>query len=447
MTLNIRELEVKNAQELAESLISVGQPHKDSSTRVLSISTASLGLNTEETVHLLNELTAKATKSNVKQHQEKHKSCLKHILNTLAVCAFRFEWLVLPTSPPNFKPDQYLAKLGFDQRRMERCVNILEDEGIMTPGRKGHLGGKTAPSRASQYYPTENTIRRFCHSLYSEPESFNDLTDERLYRFKRFNEEDLPNPDSYRYKLDIIRNYNIFMSEHSWAMKSPSYRSIKDFDCRSGRIFNYYQNLAERRIKIRSRTLIDGHPIKEADFSANHLRMASYFFGVHDLPPDPYSSVAEAAGLTRDQIKRVFTECIGASSLRAKGNLHKNAHIHRIPLNTGQYGGAITTLIGIYPWLENVLFHDYGARLQYLEGEISIEMMHWATQNQIPLIPVHDAYAVRQQDYEVTLKVMHEKWYQIMEKARKDDFINKTQYTTAIVKEREDKAKQGRHRH
>lgn len=437
----------KNAQQLAELIISTGRPHKDSETRLLRVSSASLGLNTEETEDLLNSLTSKAIKSTVKDIQEQHKSCLKHILNSLAICAFRFDWLVLPTSPPNFKKGEYLRKLGFDQRRMKRCIDALEDEGIMKLGRKGHLGGKSAPSKASQYYPTEKAIRKFCQSLYSEPENFADLSDERLYQFNRFDTKDLPDRASYQGKLEIIRSYNAFMANHSWAMKSPSYRSIKDFDCRSGRIYNFYQNLAERRVRIRSRTLIDGHPLSEPDFSANHLRMAAYFFGIEDLPTDPYSEAAQASGLSREQIKTVVTKCIGAKSLKDKGILYKKAHLGRVPLFAGQYDMALDALIGLYPFLNDVFFNDYGARLQYLEGEIAIEMMNWATQHQIPLIPVHDAYAVRHQDHDITHKVMHEKWIQVMNRARSDYYISNTQFTTAIVIEREVQAKQARHRH
>lgn len=437
----------KNAQLLAELIISAGRPHKDSETRLLRVSSASLGLNSEEVEDLLNSLTSKATKSNVKNTQEQHKFCLKHILNSLAICAFRFNWLVLPTSPPNFKKGEYLRQFGFDQRRMQRCIDALENEGIMKSGRIGHLGGKTAPARASQYYPTEKSIRKFSQSLYSEPESFADLSDVRLYQFNRFDEKDMPEGGTYQGKLETIRGYNAFMSNHSWAMKSPSYRSVKDFDCRSGRIYNFYQNLAERRVRIRSRTLIDGQPISEPDFSANHLRMAAYFFGVEDLPADPYLEVAQASGLSREQIKRIVTECIGAPTLKHKGNLFLRAHLGRVGLSASDYRIGLETLIAFYPWLNDVFFHDYGTRLQYLEGEIAIEMMQWATQHHIPLIPVHDAYAVRHQDHDITHKVMHEKWLQIMDKARSSYFIANTEFTTDIVIKRNNLAKQGRHRH
>lgn len=437
----------QNAEMLANTIIKAGIPHKDSSTRLLKISSVSLGLKTAESEQLLNFLTSKATKSTEPHIQQLHKTCLKHILNSLALCAFRYEWLGLPLGLPHFTTGQYHRELGFDHRRMRRCIDTLVSEGIMISGRKGHQGGKVAPGKVSQFYPSEETIRRFCQSLYSEPESFENLTDDQLYQFNRFEAEHKPSRDSYQFKLEIIRNYNSFMANHSWAMKSPSYRSIKDFDCRSGRIFNFYQNLAERRVRIRSRTLIDGQPLSEPDFSANHLRMASYFFGISNLPKDPYSDVANVSGLTREQIKRVVTECIGAPTLRHKGNLFRRAHLGKITLSAEQYGKALETLVGHYPWLKDVFFRDYGTRLQYLEGEISIEMMHWATQHNIPLIPVHDAYAVRHQDHDITHKVMHEKWQQVMDKARSSYFIANTEFTTDIVIERNNLAKQGRHRH
>ena len=36
--------------------------------------------------------------------------------------------------------------------------------------------------------------------------------------------------------------------------------------------------------------------------------------------------------------------------------------------------------------------------MQWLEGEIALKMLQWATEEQIPLLAVHDAFAVRDID-------------------------------------------------
>lgn len=422
----------KNAEMLAQIIIEAGLPHKDSSTRLLRLNFSAFGAHGSEFKALLDDLTSKVTKSKTEADIKNHKKCLSYILNNLILCAFRFEWLALPTTPASFGKDEYLTSLGFSQRRMQRCIELLCNDHIMLLGRKGHLGGQRAPSKASQFYPTNDFIRLTCSCLYNEIGSFDDFPDEKLYQFNRFDKVNIPPVDHYQYKLKIIRDYNNFMREHSWAMKSPSHRTIKDFDCRSGRIINHYQNLAERRVHIRTQTLIDGYPISEPDFSANHLRMSA-FLNRFEMPDDPYQDIAKSTGLTREQIKRVVTQGMGASSLRQKKGLIRKAHLHRIPIIEEEYNSILDSLYGNYPWLNEVLFNDYGPRLQYLEGEIALTMMKWATDSETPLIPVHDAFAVRAHDYNVTFQIMHHIWDLVLTKARDERFIPLTKYTTKIV--------------
>lgn len=434
--------QVQNAEMLAEIIISAGKPHKDSETRIQRFNFTAVGAKANELAALLDELTSKVTKSTNPIDIQNHSRCLRYILNNLMLCAFRFEWLVLPTTPKSFKQGEYLQSLGFDQRRMKRCIDLLLNEQLMIPGRKGHLGGKEAPAKASQFYPTPFFIRLVCSYLYSEMGSFDEITDEDLYQFKRFDHVDLPSIETYQSKLATLRNYNNFMREHSWAMKSPSHRSIKDFDCRSGRIINHYQNLAERRVRIRTQTLIDGFPISEPDFSANHLRMSAFLNG-EEIPEDPYQEIAKSTGLTREQIKRVVTVCMGASSLKQKGGLILKARFRHIPIYKEEFNYILDALYSNYPWLKSVFFNDYGPRLQYLEGEIALEMMWWATENEIPLIPVHDAFAVRVQDHDSTFQQMEQSWISVLHQARGEAFITSTQYTTDIVLERNRNSKKG----
>jgi hypothetical protein len=48
------------------------------------------------------------------------------------------------------------------------------------------------------------------------------------------------------------------MRDYSWATKNPSHISIKNYEGRSGRVTKYYQNIAQRRVHIRTNRLLDG---------------------------------------------------------------------------------------------------------------------------------------------------------------------------------------------
>ena len=236
-----------NAAKLADMIIANGEPDKNSSTRVLTLAGRSIGTSSAQFRALLDELSTKVTKSKNQTDIDNHKHCLNHILNTLVLCMFRFEWVTLPVNSSNFKRGEYLHRLGFSRRIMQRCIDVLLENSVITLGRKGFKGGNDWGSRAkaSQYYPTPPFIRDMCKSLYMEFGDFDANTDDDLYRFKRFEQEHIPPYESYQFKVDIIRRYNNIMRDHSWAMKNPSHLTVKDFDGRSGRVTNYYQNIAQ----------------------------------------------------------------------------------------------------------------------------------------------------------------------------------------------------------
>ena len=91
-----------------------------------------------------------------------------------------------------------------------------------------------------------------------------------------------------------------------------------------------------------------------------------------------------------------------------------------------------------YPWVtkEKLFFNDVGTRMQWLEGEIALKMLTWATEEQIPLLAIHDAFAVRDIDGTKTNTRMLEVWKEVVEKAKNGRFLEATQYTVAIVQER-----------
>ena len=74
--------------------------------------------------------------------------------------------------------------------------------------------------------------------------------------------------------------------------------------------------------------------------------------------------------------------------------------------------------------------------MQWLEGEIALKMLQWATEEQIPLLAVHDAFAVRDIDGTKTNTRMLEVWKEVVEKAKNGRFLEATQYTVAIALER-----------
>jgi hypothetical protein len=91
-----------NKDAIADLLINAGEPDKDSSTALMVYKGSSLGTSSDAFLGLLDDLTSRATQSNKKEVQDAHRRCIKHVLNSLIQCMFRFEWLALPTNASNF---------------------------------------------------------------------------------------------------------------------------------------------------------------------------------------------------------------------------------------------------------------------------------------------------------------------------------------------------------
>ena len=179
-----------NTDVIADLLIKAGEPDKDSSTAVMVYKGSSLGVSSDAFWGLLDDLTSKATQSNKKEEQDAHRRCIKHVLNSLIQCMFRFGWLALPTNASNFADGEYLNELGFSRRRMQRIVDALCEAEIMYLGRKGYRDVRpNETSKASQYYPTSKFIKLFSSSLYS---TYGDFSDYEPLKFVRFEAADMP---------------------------------------------------------------------------------------------------------------------------------------------------------------------------------------------------------------------------------------------------------------
>ena len=107
-------------------------------------------------------------------------------------------------------------------------------------------------------------------------------------------------------------------------------------------------------------------------------------------------------------------------------------------MSANDFKAILSSVEHNYPWVtkDELFFNDVGTRMQFLGGEIALKMLQWATKEQIPLLAVHDAFAVRDIDGSNTNTRMLEVWKEVGEKAKNDSFLEATQYTVAIALER-----------
>lgn len=74
----------------------------------------------------------------------------------------------------------------------------------------------------------------------------------------------------------------------------------------------------------------------------------------------------------------------------------------------------------LFPWVkkEKIFFNDAGARMQKLEGEIGLGMFQWAMNEEVPMLSVHDAYAVKEIDERRTKERMDKEWIKAINKGK-----------------------------
>ena len=84
-------------------------------------------------------------------------------------------------------------------------------------------------------------------------------------------------------------------------------------------------------------------------------------------------------------------------------------------LTLGIYRRVLAAFCQQYPWLDakNIFYNDTGAKMQKLEGEIGLEMFKWAMDKSIPILSVHDSFAVQAKHAEVVWLKMTESWSEV----------------------------------
>ena len=79
------------------------------------------------------------------------------------------------------------------------------------------------------------------------------------------------------------------------------------------RLYTSFQNLPDRVARVRINTLIDGEPIAEIDFNANHLRLNSRPAPTRCWKIHTYEDIGSTSGINdRDSVKAFITRAMGA---------------------------------------------------------------------------------------------------------------------------------------
>ena len=311
-------------------------------------------------------------------------------------------WLIVSLDRNAYSSDIWLQRYDIKYANVKPIVDYLEAQGLaqVLKGKKykGH------PSR-TRLFPTETLSSQIWEYVLDQEQPIegpyltinetDDIWEETMYKVKA----DESHPD-----IDDMIAINEFLKPHRWACKAPVRLVYKHTPFQGGRLMTPFQNLPDRRARIRINTQIDGQPICEVDFNANHLRLNLALFAKEYAGETPYEDICIESGVaSRDMVKKFITVAMGASSEMAARN-----SLARERFNGELFNRIHSGVQKRYPKLK--LFNGWGIFAQNLEGQILKDVMLEGIKEDIVCLPVHDALAVQQQHQNWAKEVMLETW-------------------------------------
>ena len=179
------------------------------------------------------------------------------------------QWLGIPGNVHDYTSGSYYNDIGLAYKGTRKVLDELIRRGWVTEETGKKFQNKP---RVNHYYPSaEFQSDLIDYAMFTDnPSSFDGplLT---------INDPD-PEYAQFQWKHDHpdykpLTEINEFARTQQWACRSAITQSFKHTPFQSGRLITPFQNLQSRHYKVRINTMINGNPIAEVDFNANHLRM------------------------------------------------------------------------------------------------------------------------------------------------------------------------------
>lgn len=211
--------------------------------------------------------------------------------------------------------------------------------------------------------------------------------------------EQIQQPDSNHPDIINLRKINNFLKEHNWPRKGPIKLIYKGNPFNGGRIYTPFQNIKNKEEEDKQNSLIDGQPIVEVDFSANHLRLSLAIFSKIDIgPEDPYMKIASFVGEDRKSVKQLITHCLGSSTKQKAFQ-----SLYQAGFTNERSQKIVDQVYSLYP---DIKLFDVGVKLQSIEGSIMIDMCLQGVKDGIVVLPIHDGVAIQKRHQEWGKKFM-----------------------------------------
>ena len=351
-------------------------------------------------IHITEKLAEKTLPKQKKHAQARMKQWHLIMANLCHATAVN-EWVGISGKKSAFNSGGHLANLGLQFNATKQILEVLQESGLIEKQEGKKYSNEPI---TNQYYPTKS-LQRFINgcSLFAEnPRSF----DQPLLSIN----EPEPGYEGFQWTKDhpdsvVMSEINEFARTQSWACKSAIKQVFKHTPFQSGRLITPFQNLHNKRYKIRVNTLINGNPITEVDFNANHLRLFLAFNQTDVIGgKDAYAAIVDESGLDRDEVVK---RCVNVALNTADENLARSS-LHLQGITDTQYSKFSEAFSKLYPHLD--IHAKQSLEAMQCEGMILREVVHKGASEGILALPVHDAVAVEAKHREWAVEAMTASW-------------------------------------
>jgi len=321
------------------------------------------------------------------------------------------QWVGLPGNVHDYTSGRYYNGIGLAYKGTQKVLSELIRREWITEQTGKKFQNKP---RVNHYYPSvEFQSYLIDYAMFTDnPSSF----DGPLLTIND------PNPEyaQFQWKHDHpdykpLTEINEFARTQQWACRSAITQSFKHTPFQSGRLITPFQNLQSRHYKVRINTLINGKPISEVDFNANHLRMF-LAFNKRDVigDYDAYAPLAEESGAERNKVKAFINVGLNSESFEAT----KHVVAREFQVSHADSAKIAKAFVKLYPNLD--LHCGFALTAMQLEGLILKDVLLRGVKNGILALPIHDAVAVEFDHQDWAKNAMEDAWQTVMSEFHKN---------------------------
>ena len=348
-------------------------------------------------IDLIVEHTDAKLKPKILSNYRRH---LQMIILNLAKAVLHRQWCMIPMDSKVFGKGAF-ENLSF--RSFKRAIDTMERMSLIRVV-KGKKYSKQPLRTAIQPQSLLNheSLMAYLESSEEPQAPFVNLNNKRAGYI-------LTNSDIKVMEQDEsdLKEINRFLSNHSWAAKSAMTRLYSGEVGLSGRIYCAFQQLPQRRIKVRQNCLIDGEEISEVDIKSSHMRMAVALFYNQKLERDFYKNVFDATNVFESKVKSF---CQFAFSCESKIDA-LSAFKSKVS-SEKDFMAIESHLLNRFP---NIPFYQgWSKKAMNLEGEIVKRVMLQGVNDDVVALPIHDAVAVQKKHKAWAEEAMIRIWSEVI---------------------------------